>query len=223
MEDLIAARDGGAIRVELCGALGCGGVTPSAGLIVGAVRERGEMKVHVLIRPREGNFHYSTRELAVMEADIAAAKAAGADGVAIGALTEDGCVDVTAMKRLLKHCEGMSVTFHRAFDDCVDQFAALDTLIELGVDRVLTSGGQLSAPKGAERLAELVRHAAGRIVIMPGAGINGANIAELEAQTGAEEFHGTAAGAAFPQADASPLFGECRPRTDADVVRAMVG
>lgn len=221
MEDVIAARDGGAVRVELCSALGVGGVTPSAGLIVGAVRERGDMKIHVLIRPREGDFVYTSREVAVMEADIEAAKTAGADGVAIGALKADGTVDEEAMRRLLGHCAGISVTFHRAFDECADPLATLETLIGYGVDRVLTSGCRESAAEGAEFIRRLVDAAAGRIIIMPGAGISPANIAWIEQMTGAPEFHGTASDKHEPQR-ASRLFGLTPRHTSDAIVRQLV-
>ena len=199
--DVVAARDGGAVRVELCSAISAGGVTPSAALVATAVRERGEMAVNVLIRPREGGFVYSDEEVSV---------------------TPEGEIDIPAMRRMLGQAEGLSVTFHRAFDDCRDPFAALDILVELGIDRVLTSGQSATAVEGAQLLARLVEYAAGRIIIMPGAGVSPANIDMLHMQTGASEFHSTAADktAARPS---SPLFGMDPPRTSKDIVAALVG
>ena len=220
--DVVAARDGGAVRVELCSAISAGGVTPSAALVATAVRERGEMAVNVLIRPREGGFVYSDEEVSVMAEDIAAVRMAGADGVVIGVLTPEGEIDIPAMRRMLGQAEGLSVTFHRAFDDCRDPFAALDILVELGIDRVLTSGQSATAVEGAQLLARLVEYAAGRIIIMPGAGVSPANIDMVHMQTGASEFHSTAADktAARPS---SPLFGMDPPRTSKDIVAALVG
>lgn len=222
VQDVIAAKYGGARRIELCSGLGCGGLTPSAGLITGAIREKGDMKVNVLIRPRPGNFIFTRSEVSVMEADVAAAKAAGADGVVIGALTEQGLPDMDVLRRLMKQAEGMDVTFHRAFDDASDPQAALKMLIEAGVNRVLTSGCQPSAPAGTELIADLVKQAAGRIIIMPGAGINPGNIAQIEAATGATEFHSTATDKIKEPAHTSPLFGSADPATDTGIVEALV-
>lgn len=221
VEDVRAAHFGGAVRVELCSALDLGGVTPSAGLIVGAIREKGPMKVNVLIRPRQGDFVYSPDEVSVMEADIAAARVAGADGVVIGALSSDGNLDIPALRRLLKAAEGMDVTFHRAFDECVDPSGALEQLIELGIPRLLTSGCAPSALEGLPLIASLVEQAAGRISIMPGAGINPRNIKEIEARSGAWEFHSTATDKQMSPR-ASALFGPLPRATETEIVRALV-
>ena len=222
MADVIAARDGGAVRVELCSGIEVGGLTPSAGLIVGAVREKGMMRVNVLIRPRGGDFVYSTRELAVMEADIEAAKAAGADGVVTGALTPRGDIDIAAMRRLLKHCEGLDITFHRAFDECRDPASALEEIIELGIPRLLTSGTKATAAEGTDIIAALVRQANGRIAVMPGSGINPQNIAQVETLTGAPEYHSTCTDKATPPPCASPLFGTAPRPTSAEIVSRIV-
>lgn len=222
MADVIAARDGGAVRVELCSGIEVGGLTPSAGLVVGAVREKGMMRVNVLIRPRAGDFVYSTRELAVMEADIEAAKAAGADGVVTGALTPRGDVDIAAMHRLLKHCKGLDVTFHRAFDECRDPASSLEQIIGLGIPRLLTSGTEATAAEGADIIAALVRQAAGRIAIMPGSGINPQNIAQVEALTGAPEYHSTCTDKSRPLPCASRLFGTAPRPTSAEIVSRIV-
>ena len=135
-----AAARGGAARVELCSALDCGGLTPSAGMIAEALRVP-RLRVHVLIRPREGDFVYSRRELDVMLADIAEARRLGAHGVAVGALTADGAVDVEAMRQVVDAASAVQLTFHRAFDRVADAVAALRQLRELGVYVVLLSGG----------------------------------------------------------------------------------
>lgn len=165
-----------------------------------------------------------------MEADIAAAKIAGADGVVIGALTPEGNLDIPVIQRLLRQAEGMDVTFHRAFDEVRAPLQALETLISLGIPRLLTSGQAPTAAEGAQLIAQLVRAAAGRISVMPGAGINPANIAAIEKATGAGEFHSTARSASLlsgskydrlPQEE-SALFGS-RPRpTSRAVVAALV-
>ena len=187
-ESCLAAQEGGAHRVELCAAMPEGGTTPSYGEIKLA-RKLIDIRLHVIIRPRGGDFLYSPLELDIMEEDIRAAREAGADGVVFGCLTPDGELDMPAMERLMKASEGMSVTFHRAFDYVKDPKAVMETLIGMGVNRILTSGQMPAAIKGANLLAELVQQAAGRIIIMPGCGVNESNIAELARITGASEFH----------------------------------
>lgn len=135
----IAARDGGAVRVELCSALEVGGVTPSMGLMR-EVRAIEGLKLHILIRPRGGDFLYDDAEVACMEQDIIAARECGADGVVIGALTADGDIDVSVCRRLVEAAGNMSITFHRAFDMCREPMQALDDIIALGCNRLLTSG-----------------------------------------------------------------------------------
>lgn len=186
-----AAAMGGAARVELCSALSEGGLTPSYGLIKEALKERG-MKVNVLIRPRAGDFVYNKEELAVMKADILMARQLGANGVVFGCLTPQGKVDMTACRSLMDAAEGMSTTFHRAFDLVADPFEALENVITLGFDRILTSGLRSTALSGAKTLKALIDKADGRIVIMPGAGINRENCAEIMRLTGAHELHASA-------------------------------
>ena len=187
-ESCVAAQAGGAHRVELCASMPEGGTTPSFGEIRLA-RKLIDIRLHVIIRPRGGDFLYTPLELDIMEEDIHMARQAGADGVVFGCLTPEGDLDMPAMRRLMKISEGMSVTFHRAFDYVRSPEQVLEHLIDLGVNHVLTSGQQPTAMQGASLLAELVRQAAGRIVIMPGCGVNEWNIAELAACTGASEFH----------------------------------
>jgi len=222
MSDVITARDNGAFRVELCSAIGVGGLTPSAAMIAGAVRECGPMRVHVLIRPRGGDFVYTSRELAVMEADIVAARAAGAHGVVIGALTRDGAVDTVAMRRLLGRCGGMDVTFHRAFDEVDDPVRALSDIADLGVRRILTSGMEATAMEGAATIARLVKAAPRGFVIMPGSGVTPANIAELEAVTGAAEFHSTCTDKSAGYPCQSRLFSHADRPVSPEIVRTLV-
>jgi copper homeostasis protein len=184
----LEAERGGADRIELCGELLQGGVTPSAGLI-GAVWERVEIPVFVLIRPRTGDFLYDADELDVMLRDIEMARSLDADGVVIGALTPAGDVDIGTVHELIEAAGDMEVTFHRAFDFVRDQHVALEALIELGADRVLTSGGAASALEGAASLAALVHQAGDRITILAGGGINPLNVAEVVRASGVREVH----------------------------------
>lgn len=191
VESALAARDGGAQRIELCAALEVGGVTPSAGLIAEARKVEG-ITLNVIIRPRGGDFLYNEYEAACMEQDIHTCKQLGADGVVIGALTADGDIDTALCKRLIAAADGMSVTFHRAFDMCRDPHKALEELIALGCDRVLTSGQAATAEAGIPLLKELVEQADGRIIIMPGCGVNSGNAAAILQATGANEIHASA-------------------------------
>lgn len=192
IDSALEAERGGAGRLELCGELLQGGVTPSAGLI-GAVWERVAIPVFVLIRPRTGDFLYDADEVDVMVRDIAAARAMDVDGVVIGVLTRDGDVDIGTVHTLKEAAGRMKVTFHRAFDFARDREVALEALIELGVDRVLTSGGAATALDGAASLASLVRQANGRIGILAGGGINDDNVAEVVRKSGVGEVHVRAA------------------------------
>jgi copper homeostasis protein len=183
-----AAREADAERVELCANLLEGGTTPSLGTILVA-RKVADIKLHVMIRPRGGDFLYDEDEIATMEADIASAKSAGVDGVVFGVLTRDGRVDRETTERLIARARPVSVTFHRAFDMTPEPLIALETLIELGVDRILTSGQEPTAYEGAERIAELIKAAVDRVIILPGGGINARNVARIAAVTGASEIH----------------------------------
>ena len=184
----VAAEQGGAARVELCAGIPEGGTTPSYGEMVTARRAIG-IRMNVIIRPRGGDFLYTPAEIQTMLLDIEAAKAAGADGVVFGCLKADGTIDAERNRELKQAAGSLSTTFHRAFDVCRDPFEALEQIIALGFDRILTSGQEATAPQGAELIARLVERAAGRIVIMPGCGVNENNVAELARRTGAQEFH----------------------------------
>lgn len=188
VESAVAAEAGGAQRVELCSALAEGGLTPSLGMIR-AVRSRIKIGIHVMIRPRTGDFLYSEDELAVMREDIALAAQCGVDGVALGVLTADGDVDVKRTHELLELARPMEVTFHRAIDLARDIDVALEDVIRTGADRILTSGAESSAMHGRHRIRELVRAANGRIGVMAAGGIRGDNVREIADATGAVEFH----------------------------------
>ena len=183
-----AAREAHADRVELCAALVEGGTTPSLGAIRLA-RAVPDLRLHVMIRPRGGDFLYTDDEFAAMEADIAAAKAEGADGVVFGLLLADGRIDIARTERLIAVSRPMAVTFHRAFDLAADPVAALEALIELGVERVLTSGQEETALKGLPLICDLMRRADGRIIILPGGGINSGNARLIVRQSGCREIH----------------------------------
>jgi copper homeostasis protein len=185
----VAAERAGADRVELCAALFEGGLTPSLGTVEQTLSRVSRIRVHPIVRPRGGDFCYDADELAVMERDITRFRAAGVPGVVIGALTPDGAVDSPTVRRLLAAADGLSVTFHRAFDMVADPLAALDTLVELGIDRVLSSGQEASALDGAPLIAELVAAAGDRIAVMAGAGVTHRNVARIVAQTGVSEVH----------------------------------
>lgn len=193
LDDVREAEAGGAIRIELCSAITCGGVTPSHGLIKSVVDANLNLDINVLIRAREGGFCYTEAEVETMCQDIEFCREAGVHGVVIGALTADGDIDMEACQKMVAAAGEMSITFHRAFDICREPLVALEQIISLGCHRLLTSGQQSSAEQGAEFIAELVKRAAGRIIIMPGAGINPKNIAAIEQKTAATEFHSTAA------------------------------
>lgn len=187
-ESAFFAQQGGAYRVELCAGIPEGGTTPSYGAILLARRAL-SIKLHVIIRPRGGDFLYSEEEQEIMLQDIAMAKSLGVDGVVFGMLTPEGEIDMDVMRRFMQASEGLSVTFHRAFDMCVDPFKALEEIIDLGCDRILTSGQQPNALQGVGLLAQLNKQANGRIIIMPGCGVNAGNIFEIAQQTDCHEFH----------------------------------
>ena len=191
VESAIAARDGGAQRIELCSALEVGGVTPSAGLIAEARKVKG-LVLNVIIRPRGGDFLYNEHEAACMEQDIRTCRELGVDGVVIGALTADGDIDTELCRRLITAADGMSVTFHRAFDMCRNPKEALEQLVSLGCHRVLTSGQAATAEAGIPILKKLVQQAGGRIIIMPGCGVNSENASAILQDTGANEIHASA-------------------------------
>ncbi len=231
IESALAAARGGAHGIELCANLVEGGTTPSAGTLA-VCRERLDIPIHVLVRPRGGDFLYTATEFTVMLEDIRRAKQAGAEGVVTGALRADGEIDTDRTRELIGAARPLRVTFHRAFDVCRDPAAALETLIVLGVDRVLTSGQAATAPQGAKAIARLVRQAAGRTAILPGGGIAEDNVAALVRATGVTEVHLTGAvthQSAMTFRAPKVEIGSAPPRseyewsvTDAEVIRRVV-
>ena len=188
LESAVAAERGGAKRVELCSALQEGGVTPSAGLIATA-RKEVSVALHVMIRPRAGDFYYSADEFSVMSRDVLMAKQLGADGVVFGLLNRNGRVDIPRTRQLVDLARPLKTTFHRAFDMSSDLLQSLDDVVGAGVDRILTSGSAQSALEGAETLSELVRASGERVIIMAAGGINDQNIEAVIKQTGTREIH----------------------------------
>ncbi len=189
VESCLAAQNGGANRVELCAGIPEGGTTPSYGDIIVAREVLTKTKLHVIIRPRGGDFLYSPIEQRIMLKDIDNARQLEADGVVFGCLTAEGDVDITLMKQLMEVAQGMSVTFHRAFDVCRNPQKALEDIINLGCDRILTSGQMPTAEQGIPLLKELQQQAAGRITLLAGCGVNENNIAHIARETGIHEFH----------------------------------
>lgn len=184
----INSEQGGADRVELCDNLFEGGTTPSAGMIA-VVRNNINIGLQVMLRPRGGDFLYTKEEYEVIKSDLKIAKQLGADGVVIGFLTADGHIDKARTQEILEMARPMNVTFHRAFDMTQDAFRALDDLMSLGVDRILTSGQERSAIEGMDLIAELVRRADGNIIILAGGGVRPHNIQKLVQHTGVTECH----------------------------------
>ncbi|WP_339812955.1 copper homeostasis protein CutC [uncultured Imperialibacter sp.] len=185
---VLNAIEGGASRIELCDSPGDGGTTPSAGMILTA-KEKARIPVFVMIRPRGGDFLYSDEEFEVMKKDIESAKKLGADGLVFGILKANGEIDTERNRELVQLARPLKVTCHRAFDMTNDPHEALEACIEAGFDRILTSGQQANVYDGRLLLAELVKKAGDRIIIMPGAGVSEENVADLVKTTGAKEIH----------------------------------
>ena len=189
VESCLAAQEGGANRVELCAGIPEGGTTPSYGEIKIARRMLNTTRLHVIIRPRGGDFLYTPLEVERMEEDIRMCRQLGVDGVVIGCLKADGSIDIENNQRLKDAAGDMSVTIHRAFDRCTNPMLALEQLCELGIDRILTSGQQPTAEQGIDLLRKLNKAAAGRIKILAGCGVNENNISKIHEETGVNEFH----------------------------------
>ena len=188
LESAFAAQSGGADRIELCDNLSEGGTTPSIG-IINTVKQNLEIPVNVMIRPRGGDFIYSSYEFEAMKTDIEYCKKLKVEGVVFGILNADASIDKSRCKELVMLAKPMSVTFHRAFDMSSNFSQSLEDIIDCGFDRILTSGGKQNAIDGADQIASLIKQAGDRIIIMPGGGVRKENILELYKKTGAKEFH----------------------------------
>jgi copper homeostasis protein len=188
IESAIDAQNAGADRIELCNNLMEGGTTPGFGTI-SLVRKNLNIGLHVIIRPRGGDFIYSDLEYNIMRRDIDTCGACGIDGIVLGILKSDGAIDIERTAGLIELARPMSVTFHRAFDMCADPLKGLEDVIATGADRLLTSGLKNKAFEGIEMISQLVSQAGKRIIIMPGSGINESNIVEIAKITGAKEYH----------------------------------
>ena len=184
----LKAQEGGADRIELCDNPGEGGTTPSYGTIE-LVRQNVSMDVYVMIRPRGGDFCYSSYEFHSMKRDISQCQKLSVDGVVFGILTPEGTLDKKRCKELINQAKPLKVTCHRAFDMTRDPFEALEDCIEVGFDRILTSGQQPVASEGAALIGELIKKAKGRIAIMPGSGVNENTVEQIIAKSGAKEIH----------------------------------
>jgi len=205
--EAVEAMSGGAGRVELCEDLSCGGVTPGRSDIEATLRAV-NIPVNVLIRARGGDFVYNADEIETMVNSVRMCRDLGVNGVVVGALRNDGSIDTEAVRRLMAEAEGLHVTFHRAFDECSDPFNALEDIITLGCDRLLTAGHASNVNDGETMLKDLNDRASGRIIIIAGSGVRPTNIARLEKATGISEFHSSSHG---PDG-----------RTSSDVVSTMI-
>ncbi len=206
-EDCITIERHGGERIELCTALALGGLTPSAGLVA-AARAATSLPIMMMLRPREGGFCYTNDEFATLLHDLEFGLAQNVDGFVFGCLCEDGTIDRARTQQIVERAGAKQAVFHRAFDVTPDPVAALETLIDLGVTRVLTSGQQPTALAGAGLIRTLVERAAGRIEILPGSGIKPENVAELLRRTGATQVHASASGTRLdPSTRARPGLG----------------
>jgi len=196
LERAIAAQSAGAHRLELCSQLELGGLTPAINL-VRQVRQAVQLPIHVMVRPRAGNFVYTAGEFAQMKSDITALRQENIQGIVTGILLPDSSIDIAHTRELVSLASPLEGTFHRAFDEVPDPFPALEVVIETGATRILTSGGAPSTPEGVAALRKLIQQAGGRATILPGGGIHAGNIAALVRATGAREIH-TGLGTVIP-------------------------
>lgn len=203
IQSALKAQNAGAHRIELCASMADGGITPSTGMILQA-KELLKISFYVMIRPRGGNFTYSDEEINIMLHDIEFCRKHGIEGIVTGVLTSEGKVDIPVCKALTEIAGSMQLTFHRAFDRTADPFEAMEEIIECGFHRILTSGQKETALEGAGLIAELNKRAAGRIIIMPGSGVNETNLKELHKQCNCSEYHSSAK-IKIPNSYARPL------------------
>ncbi|MGL4773427.1 MAG: copper homeostasis protein CutC [Clostridium sp.] len=189
-EEAVRAYNKGATRIELCDNLLEGGTTPSYGTIKKTINDI-NVPINVIIRPRGGNFIYSKEEIEIMIEDIKLCNELKVNGIVIGVLDKENKIDELVIKELLKYRENLEVTFHMAFDEIEDKKEAIDKLIELGINRILTKGGEVSALNNLNTIKGLIEYANKKIIIMPGGGVNASNKDEVISTTGAQEVHGT--------------------------------
>jgi copper homeostasis protein len=225
LSSALTAQAAGAHRIELCENLSEGGTTPGYGYLLEA-RKRLHIPVYPIIRPRGGDFLYSDEEFEMMQRDVMLCRELGFEGVVLGILKADGRVDKKRSGKLVNLAYPLGVTFHRAFDRTADPFAALEDIISIGCERILTSGQQPGAPQGAALIQQLIQAAGERIIIMPGAGIRANNLASLIAATGATEYHSSARTQLRGNMQfAHPAFGEkdqLQTGADAEEIAAML-
>ena len=220
VESAIAAQEGGADRVELCANLNEDGTTPSTGMIEVA-RKNLTIGLQVMIRPRGGDFCYSAREFEIMQKDVAVAKTLGADGVVFGILNSNRTIDVVRTRELIELARPLQVTFHRAFDVAVAPLPALETLIELRVERLLTSGQARTAMEGLALITQLAQKAAGRISIVPASGINAENVRRIIQMSGVQEVHVGSAVTRVKKDSPAERFAAARGMVEAQKVREL--
>jgi copper homeostasis protein len=221
IESALAAMRGGADRIEVCGALSVGGITPSYGLVEQCVAIGG-IEVMMMIRPHAGGFCYEPDEVSIMLRDIHVAQTLGAHGIVIGALQKDGRVDRELCQRLIDSARPLSVTYHRAFDLTPDPLEALDSLLELGVNRLLTSGQAECAMQGSDLIRELVGRAGNGLAVMAGAGIRPQDVATLIRTTGVREIHTSARESVADDNSRMAEFVQPSSVTRQEIVREMV-
>ena len=216
----MAAKTGGADRLEVCSSLALGGTTPSYGLVKQCVADL-QAPVMMMIRPHDGGFVYSDNDLDTMLNDIEIAKSIGVQGVVFGALNEDRTINVAQCRMLVEAAGGIETTFHRAFDIVPDPLAAVRQLQEFGVSRILTSGQAPTAPQGGNLIRELASSQS-EVAILAGAGVRPANVAQLLTQTGVREVHSSASASCQDAQKSEHIqFGETRTTVDVDIVRAL--
>ena len=203
-----SAIEGGADRIELCANLAEGGTTPSYAHIK-KCKEAFNIPLFPIVRPRGGDFLYTKDEFEIMKNDIKLCKELGCEGIVIGLLNMDGTIDMTRTSELIDLAYPLEATFHRAFDRCKDPFIALEELIEIGCQRILTSGQKPTVSEGVELIAELNKKADDRIIILPGSGVRKDNIKMLAEKTGCIEFHSSLRGKAkSPMQFIHPAFAD---------------
>lgn len=218
---LDAARRGGADRIELCSALALDGLTPSVGLMQAAARL--DRPVYAMIRPRDGDFVFSDADVDIMLRDIDAARDSGLRGVVLGANRPSGELDSVVLARLCQHAAGLGMTLHRSIDVVPDPIAAVDIAVELGFERILTSGGADRAPNGIDQIARMVAHAGGRLSIMAGSGVTPRNAAEILRLTGVRELHGSCGAPAEANSRFAALASSAPRETSAEIVAELIG